>query len=300
MASSTRDETQPSTTGNYQVRVIGAARPPLSDFYHTLLRLSWTRTMLLIAAVYLVINCLFALLYLMTHGVANAQPGSFADAFYFSVQTMGSIGYGAMYPQSDAANLLVVLQSTVSLVVVAVTTGLVFAKFSRPTARLMFSQQATISPIDGVPTLSLRMSNQRANRIIEAVIHMALVKTEHTLEGKLFYRAFDLQLTRERVLSLARSWTVQHVIDEHSPLWGETPGSLREKEAELLVSVSGTDDTWMQNVHANARYDDAQILWGARHVDVLTDEHDVFTLDLTRFHEVEASEPTASFPYPRR
>jgi inward rectifier potassium channel len=284
----------------YRVRILGAPRPPLSDFYHTLLRLSWTRTMALVALGYLLANAAFAVLYFMTDGIANARPGSFLDDFYFSVQTMGTIGYGAMYPKTDLANLLVVMESTASLVIMALTTGLVFAKFSRPTARLMFSRHATISPMDGVPTLSFRMSNQRANRIVEATIHVAVVKTEHTQEGKLFYRTYDLKLTRERVLSLSRSWTAMHAIDETSPLWGETPESLQEKEAEILVSVAGTDDTWMQNVHANHRYEDSQIVWGHRHQDIVSDEKDLFTLDLTKFHDLEPSEPSETFPYPRR
>jgi inward rectifier potassium channel len=255
--------------------------------------------MLFVAAGYLLINAVFAQLYFLTDGIANARPGSWLDVFYFSVQTMGTIGYGAMYPQTDLANGLVVLESTVSLVIVALTTGLVFAKFSRPTARLMFSESATISPMNGVPTLSFRMSNQRANRIVEAVIHVALVKTERTAEGQVFYRTYDLNLVRERVLSLSRSWTVLHVIDATSPLYGETPESLKEKEGELLVSVAGTDDTWMQHVHSSHRYGDEAILWGAKHVDVVSDEKDVFTLDLTKFHDVEPSLPTPDFPYPR-
>ena len=199
--------------------------------------------MALVAVLYLLINAAFAVLYLLSNGVANAHPESFLDSFYFSVQTMGTIGYGAMYPKTHLANLLVVLESTVSLVITALTTGLVFAKFSRPTARLLFSRHATISPMNGVPTLSFRMSNQRANRIVEAVVHVAIVKTERTHEGKVFYRTYDLKLSRERVLSLSRSWTVMHIIDETSALWGETPASLLEKEAEILISVAGTDDT---------------------------------------------------------
>lgn len=284
--------------GGYEVRVVGAPPVPLRDFYHTVLRLSWTRTMLLVAAGYLVINAIFALLFFVVGGIANARPGSLADDFFFSVQTMGTIGYGAMYPSSLGAEWLVVMESTVSLVITALATGLIFAKFSRPNARLMFSREATIAPMNGVPTLSFRISNQRANRIAEAHIRLVLVRTERTDEGKTFYRMIDLGLTREYVPSLSRSWTVLHPIDASSPFWGQTPASLHEQEVEVMVSVSGTDDIWMQNIHATYRYFDWEILWGKRHVDILSAESEPLILDLRKFHDVESTKPSTAFPYP--
>jgi inward rectifier potassium channel len=283
---------------DYEVEVLGAPRPPLRDFYHALMRLSWTRTLLLVGACYFALNALFALGYLATGGLAHARPQSFRDAFYFSVQTMGTIGYGSIYPESDASNALVVLQSTLSLVFTALVTGLVFAKFSRPTARLLFSHHATIAPMNGKPTLSFRLGNLRANRIVEAQVRVAMVRTEHTTEGKVFYRMLDLQLTRERILSLSRSWTVLHVIDESSPLYGSSPASLADDEVEFLVTVTGTDDTWMQQVHSSHRYRDSDVLWGSRHVDILTDTPTRVTLDLRRFHDVEPAQPSQDFPYP--
>jgi inward rectifier potassium channel len=241
----------------------------------------------MIAASYLAANALFALGYLWTGGVANMAPGSFKDAFFFSVQTMGTIGYGAVFPRSDAANGLVVGESLTGLLLTALATGLVFAKFSRSTARFVFTRQAVIGPLSGIATLSFRLGNARSNQIVNAEIRVVLIRTERSAGGKPFYRMLDLALTRERALTLSRSWTVLHPIDERSPLRGETAASLAEKEAELLVMVVGLDDTFMQQVHASHRYFARQILWNHRHADVLseTDTGDL-VLDLRKFHDV--------------
>lgn len=272
---------------SYTVRVVGAPRAPLRDFYHALMRLSWPVTLGVIATGYLSLNALFACGYVLVGGVANARARSWLDAFFFSVQTMGTIGYGAMWPASRAANTLVVAESVCSLVVTALATGLVFAKFSLPTARIMFSRHATISTVDGRPTLSFRVGNLRSNRIVEAVVRVAITRTERTTEGKVFYRMVDLGLVRDRILSLTRSWTVLHVIDEASPLRGETKESLARKEAELNVTILGTDDTWMQTVHSAHVYMDTDIAWGMRHVDVLSEEEGGLVLDITKFHDLE-------------
>jgi len=267
---------------------VGAPPTPLRDFYYVLMRLSWPATLLVIAAGYLAANALFACGYLWVGGVEHARPGSYADAFYFSVQTMGTIGYGALSPSSHAANLLVVAQSVTSLVLTALATGLVFAKFSRPTARVMFSSNATISKVRGIPTLSFRVGNQRANRIVDAQIRLALVRTETEGENRTFYRTVDVPLVRDRILSLQRAWTVQHTIDQTSPLYGETAESLAAQEAELHVTVVGTDEIWMQTVHAGHRYMHDHIAWGKRHADIISEEGNALVVDLRKFDELEA------------
>lgn len=283
---------------DYEIRIIGAPRAPLRDFYHALMRLSWPTTIGAVVVVYFAVNGFFACLYLWVAGIANATPGSLRDAFFFSVQTMGTIGYGAMYPQSNGANVLVAVESATGLVLTALATGLVFARFSRPTARLIFSREATMSPMNGVPTLSFRIGNLRANRIVEAQIRVAMVRTERLTEGGAFYRMLDLKLARDRA-SLSRSWTVLHHVDNESPLFGETPQSLDEKEVELMVTVAGLDDTWMQTVVAEHRYGNSRIVWGAKHADVLSEDGSILTLDLRKFHDVVPTQPTESFPYPK-
>jgi inward rectifier potassium channel len=284
---------------DYQIRVVGDRPAPLRDFYHALLRLPWWVTFAGIAASFLVVNALFAVGYLLTGGIANARAGSFADAFFFSAQTMGTIGYGALYPQSLAANVLVVGEAIAGLILTALATGLVFSKFSRSTARVAFTREAVISPVNGVPTLMFRMSNERGNQIVDAQLRVVVSRTEHTAEGALYYRTHDLDLTRDRALSLSRSWTVFHTIDSDSPFHQLSPEQALAQELELSVLVVGLDDISMQTVHASHRYFCREILWGARHADVLSEAADGdLILDLRRFHDVEVTAPTTEFPYP--
>jgi len=286
---------------DYTVHVVGQQRTPLRDFYHALLRLPWWATISAIGSAFLVANALFALAYLLLGGVEHAAPGSFADAFFFSVQTMGTIGYGAMYPSSTAANLLVVAESIVSLLLTAISTGVVFAKLSRSTARCVFTRHAVIAPQEGVPTLMFRVGNERGNQIVDAQMRVVYYRTERMRDGRMYYHPFDLALVRDRTLSLTRSWNVLHVIDDTSPLRGETPESLLAQEVELQVMLIGLDDVTMQTVHARHTYFSKNLLWGARLADVIseTPEGDLL-LDLHRFHDVEPTAPTADFPYSTR
>jgi inward rectifier potassium channel len=284
---------------DYEIRIVGDSTTPLRDFYHALLRMPWWVTIVAISASFLFANAVFAVAYLVVGGVSHAEPASFRDAFFFSVQTMGTIGYGAMFPESTGANWVVVVESITSLTLTALATGLVFAKFSRSTARLMFTRHAVIAPVDGKPTLMFRLGNQRGNQIVDARIRVVMLRTEPTAEGGKFYRMLDLKLTRERSLTLTRSWNALHVIDRDSPLYGETPTSMVEKEIELQVLVVGLDDASMQTVHSAHRYYTHDILWGQRLADVLREvdgEH--LVLDLNKFHDLVPTNPTPDFPYP--
>jgi inward rectifier potassium channel len=287
------------TGASYDIRVIGEERRPLRDLYHRLIGLSWPSTIAAIAASFLVVNAAFAVAYSVVGGVAHLAPGSFSDAFFFSVQTMGTIGYGAMYPESFGANLLVVAETIVGLTLIALATGLVFAKFSRPTARVMFTREAVIAPVNGVPTLMFRLGNERGNQLVDTQIRVVLVRTERTSEKGKFYRSVELKLARDRALSLSRSWSVMHSIDEQSPLYGLTPEQLTEQEVEIEVMAVGLDDTSMQVVHASHIYFANQILWGARHADIVSEAEDgAMVVDLRKFHDTEPTVPIVGFPYP--
>ncbi|HVY36701.1 MAG TPA: ion channel [Polyangia bacterium] len=277
---------------DYEIRIVGDRTSPLRDFYHSLLRRSWRVTIAAISAVFLGANALFAVLFVIVGGVAHAQPGSFRDAFFFSVQTMGTIGYGAMFPASAAANAVVVLETITGLTLTALATGLVFAKFSRSTARLVFSRHAVVTILNGAPTLMFRLGNQRGNLIVDAQLRVVMIRTERTLEGETFYRMLDLPLTRQRAMSLTRAWSAIHVIDAASPLHGETSESLAAKEVELQVLVVGLDDITMQTVHGQHRYFAKDLRWGHRLADVLSETPDGhMLLDLRRFHDVEPLPP---------
>ena len=283
----------------YEVRVVGAPRAGLRDLYHWLLTVPGWAALGLIVAAYLLLNVVFALAYLAMGGVANVAPGSFADAFFFSVQTMGTIGYGAMYPVSRAANVLVVAESIAGLLTTAVATGLVFARFSQIRPRMVFCSRLAIGPLDGVPTLMLRVGNARRGRIVDCSFRLMLARTTRTSEGVAIYRNLDLQPVRSRAPALARSWMVLHRLADGSPLASDTPESLAAGEVEITLAVSGTDETSMQPVHAQHTWLHRSVVWGARLADVLSELPDGnILLDLGEFDELTPTAPVPGFPYP--
>ena len=270
-----------------------SAHPPLSDLYFYLTTVSWPILLAIIFALFGFINCLFALGYMVDGGVANARPGSFADAFFFSVQTMATIGYGTMAPRSLFSNVLVSIEALSGLVALAVVTGLVFARFSRPTARVRFSRVVAISPRDGVPSLMFRAVNQRSNRIVEAQIHVILSRWETTREGESMRRFYDLALSRGRNALFSLSWTVIHPIVEQSPLFGETAASLKASRSMIVASLVGMDESFLQNVHVRYVWTADEIAWGMRFTDVLQELPDgSFSIDYSRFDEVVPAAPT--------
>jgi hypothetical protein len=193
-----------------EIVIVGARRTPFSDLYHDLLRAPWWIDLLCLSGLFLLLNLLFGLGFLMVGGVAGARPDSLADHFFFSVQTMGTIGYGVMHPLGAGAGALVTLEVIVSVSLVALASGLLFSKFSVPRARMQFAESATISPVDGVPTLMFRVGNERASQVIEAQVRVVLLHTERTAEGVVYCRMRDLRLERDRSPAIARSWTVMH------------------------------------------------------------------------------------------
>ena len=281
--------------------VVGARRTPFSDLYHRLLRAPWWFDLVALSALFLLLNFLFAIAYRAVGGIVGARPDSLADHFFFSVQTMGTIGYGTMHPESSAAEALVTAEVIVGVSLVALASGMLFAKFSVPRARMQFAEFATITPFDGVPMLMFRVGNERASQIIEATVRVVLLRREPTAEGVLYYRLRDLTLARERSPALARSWAVMHAIDETSPLHGATPETLARDEVEFRLTVVGIDETTAQNVHARHTYDHEQVRWGARHADMLSERPDGrLQIDVRQFHRLVDTPPTPTFPYPRR
>jgi inward rectifier potassium channel len=279
----------------YRILVVGEPKETLRDLYHRYLRMPWSWALVLIIALFFAANAVFALGYFLAGGVAHTD-GSFRAAFFFSVQTLGTIGYGAMYPESLAAHLLVTIESLCGLLITAISAGLVFAKVSQPHGRLVFSDRIVVTRFEGKPTLMIRLGNERANQILEAQVHLDMIYTQKTQEGETFYRQVELPLARSRSAALARSWTVMHVIDAASPLHETDGATLREREVELTVSVMGVDDTSAQPVHGRHVYGADQIVFNARYADVLSETKDGdLVLDVRRFHEVEtqADPPSA-------
>jgi len=281
-----------------EVVSIGLRIAPLRDIYHSLLTTSWAQFFVLVLLAYLGANLVFAFGYLAVgDGIEEARPGNFSDAFFFSVQTMATIGYGKMAPRGLAANLLVTLEALIGLLGLALVTGLVFAKFSRPTARVIFSRNAVITVFDGVPSLLFRMANERGNQIAEAQAHLVLLRTERTPEGEEVRRMHDLRLRRSQSAFFAFTWLVVHPITPDSPLFGETADTMQEKDLDLVASVTGLDETLSQPVHARHAWSLGQILWGHRFVDVIVRMPDGRrAVDYRKFHEVAPDADAPAVP----
>lgn len=270
------------------VQAVGGRSSGLTDLYHGVLRMPLWGLLLLLASVYIGLNLFFAGLYLLDpHGVANLKRGDFIDAFFFSIQTFSTVGYGVMTPLSLYANMVVVVQCFLSLLLTAGTTGVVFAHVSKPTARVMFSNVATVTPFEGVPHLMFRAVNERTNRILETEVMVSLARQTQTTEGRRWRRLQDLAVTRSRSPLFALSWTIMHPLDESSPLFGATPESLLDEMAEIVVVISGVDDIFAQRIHARYVYSAADIIWDKEFVDVLSEAPDGRrVLDYRKFHDV--------------
>ena len=281
------------------IRVKGLERALHKDAYHFVLSLSWPAFFALVALTFIAANLLFAAAYLAQPGsIAHARPGSYEDAFFFSVQTIATIGYGGMYPLTRYAHLLVVVEAMTGILGIAVITGLTFTRFARPSARVLFANKITITPRDGVPHLMFRLANWRRNRIVEAQLRVVMLVTERTREGETLRRQVDLPLVRDRTALFFLTWTAMHKIDADSPFHG--PGAmdrLAEQRAQLFLSLMGTDETIGQTIHALHDYALSDIVPGARFADVLgADERGRFQIDYSKFHDVVAIAPPATPP----
>jgi inward rectifier potassium channel len=279
--------------GRFVIQGMGAWYRYWRDPYHLMLTVPWWGFVSIISTSYIALNLWFAVLYRLGGDcITGARPGSFEDAFFFSVQTLGSIGYGVMSPGTAYAHFIVTLEAISSLFAIAVVTGLAFARFSKPTARVLFSQNMVIMPHEGIPTLMFRMANERENQILEAQLQVYLLQNEVTAEGEFFYRIHTLTLLRDRSPSFFLSWTAMHPITPNSPLYGATPETIIENNVQIIVSMSGIDETVAYTVNVRHVYGAGNILFNHRFVNVIqpSDDGDRY-FDKTYFHHVEALEP---------
>lgn len=278
----------PRTRGE-TVRRLNLRRRWWQDIYHDALTMGWGMFLLWSVVAYGLINSAFAGLYLLQPGsIANARPGSFADAFFFSVQCISTIGFGGLAPATLYANLLTTSEAIISLAIVALATGSVFARISRPRARVMFSRHAVIGLYNGKPTLSIRIGNERSTQILAAEVQVTVLRYEQTAEGQMFRRFYDVTLSRGRTPIFALTFTVMHTIDEDSPLFGQTTESMTADDTECLITVTGMEETTSQTVHARYSYGADEILFDRRYWDIFgLDEDGRRTIDYGWFHETE-------------
>lgn len=280
--------------GRFVIHGMGRWYHHWRDPYHLLLTIPWLGFMGIVSITYLSINALFALAYLAGGDcLSGARPGSFSDAFFFSVQTLGSIGYGAIHPKTFYANSIVTLEAIASLLLIAVVTGLAFARFSRPIAKLLFSKFIIVTPHNRQPTLMFRVANERHNFILEATAQIYLIIDEVTEEGESMRRIHELKLIRQRTPSLVLTWTIMHLIDVDSPLYGLTKQDLERCRANISVLISGVDETVAYAISARYSYDAEDILFDRRFEDIIlkSDNGDRY-FDYSRFHQVQSIDST--------
>ncbi len=277
------------------VRARGQIRELGGDVYFALVTRPFWQFVIVVCALVLVINTLFAFLYLLdSGGISNARPGSFEDAFFFSVQTLATIGYGTMAPQTRFTHVLVTVESILGVIAVGSLAGVAFARLSRPQARVVFSNKLVIRNRNGVPHLQLRVANWRTNLIVDASVRIYLLIAEKTTEGESMRVPLDLKLVRDSSPVFFLTWTIMHAIDEQSPLYSEeVVEQLRASGTQMFVMLTGYDQTLGQHVHASANYKLDDIVRSARFCDVLdVDVDGTRLLDFSRFHDVEPDQPS--------
>ncbi len=266
-----------------------------SDVYHLMRTASWTTITLIFVGLFLGANVIFAtILYFGHANVTNAN--GFWDMYWFSIQTMGTIGYGVLAPADSLSNVIVTIESFVGIIITALVTGVVFARFSTPSARVIFSKVAIIALYDGKPTLMFRMANARATAIVEATARVYLLRDEK-VGSESVRRIYDITLRRATSPLFTLSFTAYHVVDETSPLWGLTrdQDELRRHGVNLLVTFQGTDDRLAATVHTRYGYSPDDILFDRRFIDIFkVDPEGKRYLDYTPFHETEPLLPAAA------
>jgi inward rectifier potassium channel len=275
--------------GERQVITEGIARPIFHDLFHHFMTVSWPRLFATLATFFLAFDLLFGFLYGLVPGcIANLSPPGFAGAFFFSVETLATVGYGDMHPQTLYGHVVAMIEIFVGLMSLALITGIMFARFSRPQARFLFTRNAVVRPIDGKRTLVFRAVNQRQNVVQDASALLRMLRDEVTEEGFRIRRVTDLPLLRSQHPLFILGWTIMHVIDDASPLKSETAESLEKSKAAFVLSLSGTDENTGQVLMARAEYSSADIRWNATFHDILEEAADgTFHLDYRKFHDVE-------------
>ena len=244
------------------------------------------------AALFVTLNAVFAFLYWLGHEpIANAEGNGPLAYFYFSIETLATVGYGDMHPQSDYGHLIATVEIFTGMSFLAVMTGLIFARFSRPRARFVFANQAVVGRRDGRQTLMIRTANARHNAISRASARLWLIRAERSREGDELRRFYELALDRNEHPMFVLSWTLFHVIDKDSPLYGVTAADLEAGDALLVLNVGGLDDSSAQQLYARHIYSWRDIRWGHRYQDIAsTSPQGRFMLDYTKFHDVVAEE----------
>jgi inward rectifier potassium channel len=258
-----------------------------ADISHRCMTASWPAFIGGAALVFLLFNAIFASLYWIGNlPVSNVPGGSYIDYLYFSIETLSTAGYGDMHPQTHYGHFIATVELFTGIFSMSLMTGLIFARFARPNARILFAENPVISIHDGKPTLMVRFANERHNFIGNATARLWFLRDFESIEGQSLRRFYELPLVRSEHPALAPSWTLYHVLDEASPLYGLTANDFDALNVSLVVVVSGYDVVAAQTVYARKSYDYPDIRFGHRYADILgTSEDGRLKIDYGRFHE---------------
>jgi inward rectifier potassium channel len=274
--------------GTRKVITQGMVTPIFHDLFHHFMTVSWPRLFATLAAFFFVFDILFGYLYYLVPGcIANLNPPGFAGDFFFSVETLATVGYGEMHPESFYGHSVAMIEIFVGLMSLALITGLMFARFSRAQARFLFTKNGVVRPIAGKPTLIFRAANERQNVVQDASARLRMLRDEVTEEGYRIRRIVDLPLLRSQHPMFALGWTIMHVIDDASPLRSETAESLANSETTFILGLSGTDENTGQTLMARSEYSSADIRWNSTFHDILEEAPDgTIYVDYSKFHDV--------------
>jgi inward rectifier potassium channel len=276
-------------SGKVEFLKLNLQRREYRDIYQWLLSLKWPEFAALIAGIYIILNLVFAEFYALgSDSIAGLRPGSYFDAFFFSVQTLATVGYGHWYPQTLYGHVVTTIEIIVGVFGLAVMTGLIFIRFSRPAARILFSKTIVIGSLNGRPTLMLRVGNLRAQSMVEAEFRILLTRDEPIIEGDTFRYFYNLKLHFDRLTSFPAALTLRHTIDEQSPLFGETAESLAKSRAMFVASVVGIDPVIPAAVQTQRDYTWRDVRFGERFVEIYTEpSQGKLTVDFGRLHDTE-------------
>jgi inward rectifier potassium channel len=275
--------------GSYEFKKKGISRVDLRDPYHLAVALTWPQFLAALLALYLAVNVVFATLFWLGPGsVANARPGSFADVFFFSIETLATVGYGEMYPVTPYGRVVAASEIVCGLAFTAILTGLTFVRFSRPRAKMIFAANPVVAMHNDRPTLMVRIGNGRAAVLMDAAAKLNVLLSETTAEGRLFRRAQELRLERAHIPIFPLSWTLMHVLDEHSPLHGYDAARAIAADARVFVMLEARDPTLATTVQEIRTYAPKDIRFGMRYADAVTAAEDgTPVVDLTRIGALE-------------
>jgi inward rectifier potassium channel len=274
--------------GHREIETLGLDQGFWSDLYHRSMTVYWPAFFGCAALIFIILNAVFALLYALgSDPIANSSENGALGPFYFSIETLATVGYGDMHPQTNYGHLVATVEIFTGMCLLAVLTGLVFARFSRPRARFVFAENPVVTTRDGKPTLMVRMANARHNSISRATARLWLLRIEKSMEGDQFRRFHELKVDRSEHPVFMLSWTIFHAIDKESPLHGVTPDDLIAADASFVLNVSGLDDASAQQLYARRLYAAEDIRWGYRYRDITGKSADGrYQLDYTKFSHV--------------